>query len=1170
MERRDFLKVISSVGIVSLVSPAFAIEICKNKASTTATTLLESTFRNPPFSSGVYTWWHWMNGNITKDGITRDLEAMKANGIAGYQLFEAGSGIPVGKVESLSNEWIELILHTLKESERLGLEFAMHNCPGWSSSGGPWITPDKAMQKITWSETSIAGGRNIHQQLPVPEHLFDYYIDTYCLAIPANLKVIPKSSVLNLTSQLNKNGVLSWDVPDGEWIVLRFGQTAKDQKNHSAPTKATGLDCDKFSIEALDYHLDCMFKKLMPTMQKTAKHSKVGLLIDSYEMGDQDWTHDMPDYFEQKRGYSLYSFLPVLANKIIESEDSTQRFRFDFRRTQADMFADRYYSHFQKCCKEKGIITYTEPYGGSMMEELQVAQRLDINMGEFWCGQTVLWPNFLLNRTVKQVASVAHTLGGNVVAAEAFTSEPDSDKWLLYPYALKSLGDFMFTKGLSRIYFHRYAHQPHPTAAPGMTMGPWGLHFDRTNTWWKPGKVWIDYLNRCQHIFQNSTFYGDILYHSGDNTFGTTIEPEQTPLAPPSGYDYDIINTEILNKAHIRNKKIILPATHFEGYKLLVLLQSEAISIETLQTIARLVEEGMVLVGKKPQHTLGLLDGENEEEFRTLVNHIWKHSNVYQTEDLQNVLSQLSLSPDFIYHSTSVNSAINAIHYQQEDTNIYFVANRKRSYEKGTAHFRIKGYIPELWNPYTSEIQHCPVYRMDNEGINIPLNLAPAESMFIVLREMQKQQTWTDIKYNGISVFPVLETQLAETPISTNFSITCWIKPEADIALTEEQEFGNIGTRCFAIYPSDGEKRYGKGHSIAGLSVGRNGIVIYERTNQNKGVYRQAIPLSGWTHLSLVYKENRPHLWINGKYIAAGMASSTIVHLETSVSDCMSKIDAYEGELCNLCIHPFTINQSDIINDYQKGLPTPFLQNEEAISWLPDYRYIAWKAGIYELLSENTNLKKNIDTLPASIPLKGVWTIRFPKDMGAPEEITLTDLHSLHLEKDFGVRHFSGTMTYTYSLLLKQIYLQDNLCLRLDLGRVEVIAEVLVNGVFAGTCWTPPYSIDIQHLLHKGDNKIEIRVTNLWVNRLIGDEYLPVENTYSYQSIPNKFSALHNGGIEKLPDWYLQGRPKPQGSRIAFCTWKHYDKTSPLVESGLLGPVILKVGKIENIKISES
>lgn len=104
MERRTFLKILSSAGIVSLVSPTFAMEVCKNKVSKSSSALLESAFRNPPFSSGVYTWWHWMNGNITKDGITRDLEAMKANGIAGYQLFEAGSGIPIGPVESLSDE----------------------------------------------------------------------------------------------------------------------------------------------------------------------------------------------------------------------------------------------------------------------------------------------------------------------------------------------------------------------------------------------------------------------------------------------------------------------------------------------------------------------------------------------------------------------------------------------------------------------------------------------------------------------------------------------------------------------------------------------------------------------------------------------------------------------------------------------------------------------------------------------------------------------------------------------------------------------------------------------------------------------------------------------------------------------------------------------------------
>ncbi len=334
----------------------------------------------------------------------------------------------------------------------------------------------------------------------------------------------------------------------------------------------------------------------------------------------------------------------------------------------------------------------------------------------------------------------------------------------------------------------------------------------------------------------------------------------------------------MLDKAHIKDGKILFPATRFDGYKLLVLLKSETMSLHTLRILARLVGEGMVLVGQRPLHTLGLCDGEKENEFAALVQRVWQHPNVHEGKDLQTIFNRLGVSPDFVYHSEAGNSSVHAIHYQQEGAEIYFVANRKRAHEKGTAHFRIKGYIPELWDPYTTEILQCPVYRTDNEGVEIPLNLTPAGSMFVVFRKVEKQRKYTDVKYNGVSLFPTIGNVVKQDSLSANFSITCWIKPEVDIAMTEEQELGDMRARFFAIYPLEGERRHGKGHSSLGLSVGRNGVVVYERTIHNKAVYRNPRPLSGWTHFALVYQDNTPHLWINGVYAGAGTTSDTIVH----------------------------------------------------------------------------------------------------------------------------------------------------------------------------------------------------------------------------------------------------------------------------------------------------
>jgi len=188
--------------------------------------------------------------------------------------------------------------------------------------------------------------------------------------------------------------------------------------------------------------------------------------------------------------------------------------------------------------------------------------------------------------------------------------------------------------------------------------------------------------------------------------------------------------------------------------------------------------------------------------------------------------------------------------------------------------------------------------------------------------------------------------------------------------------------------------------------------------------------------------------------------------------------------------------------------------------------------------------------------ITGAWQVNFPPELGAPSQITLTRLISLHKHSDAGVKYFSGTAVYSNNFSLFN-RLTPGTRWFLDLGRVEVIANVNLNGRDFGTLWRRPYQVDVTAYLQNGSNKLEIRVTNLWPNRLIGDEQLPDPDKFAPGGGTSGRDGLFSGYIEQLPDWYINGQPKPVNGRIAFTTWKHYTKNSPLLESGLIGPVKL-------------
>ncbi|GAB4042834.1 glycosyl hydrolase [Spirosoma litoris] len=1369
MRRRTFLKNTSAAGIVALVTPSGVIQVAAKSAvsDVKAAKAFVDAFVNPPMSARAQVWWHWMNGNVTADGITRDLEAMQQIGIGGFQNFDAGTGIPKGPVVYLSPEWLSLKQHAMKEADRLGLEFTMHNCPGWSSSGGPWITPELAMQEITWSEAYATGGQPVTLKLPQPLSKLDYYRDVAVLAFPslpgegslealvntvtasggtnsstpgalagsegvtvqpaaegqpaylliefkqpyearsisflsksvgkqtgggggfgggpqltleasddgtqfrkvltgsagrsadyahslaefapvkakyfriispgarqfaqlsfsgtarladwqkktnkdfgvmgvsndqegADKAAINLSSIVDVSSFMNKDGLLTWNAPAGNWTILRLGYTPNGELNRSAPDTGIGLECDKYSQAAIDFHFNKMMENLLPTLKPLTQKGKVGLLIDSYEVGMQNWTPQFAEEFRRRNGYSLLKYLPTLTGRLVDTIDTTERFLWDFRRTQADLMADNYYGRFRELCHQQGIVAYAEPYDRGPMEEMQIGARVDVNMGEFWNGLSSLFQNNLtMHRTTKLAASIAHTNGKQtgggtpanpqVVGAEAFTGEPESSRWQEYPFAMKALGDKMFTQGLNRIIFHRYAHQPHPTALPGMTMGPWGIHFDRTTTWWKQGRAWLDYLARCQSLLQQGLFVADLAYFTGEegNEY-TKVEPhELTPTPPAQGYDYDLINGETLvRKAKIENGNLSLPDGM--SYRVLVLQDHKALSLELLRKLRGLVNSGLVLIGAKPSTSLGLRGQTNgSTEFSQLASEIWGGINgttvtenrlgkgrVFWGQPIQAVLNTLAIKPDVVVASRSGDAPITWIHRRIGDAHVYFLANQRRMYEETVCTFRVGGKQPECWDAATGKLSPISIYENLPGETRLPIQFDPAGSQFIVFRSPASEK---QIR----AVVSGKETLLSARPFSTstpkqykdvtnNFSISLWAKPELNIMLSPTgfmQHVKDPWTDYYAIYPHAGTDLYGTGHATCGLAIGRNGVAVWERTT-GKPVFRMAAPtaISGWSHVALVYKEGVPSVFVNGKRIQEGKSGGSIVHPGLGQALLSDGASFYNGDMTQPELFPEVLTDDRIRQlAAQPKSPTSSLPKVE-LARDGKSALLFWQNGQYSLQDKSGHATTvAVSGINSPTELTGDWQVSFPPNLGAPEQITLPKLIPLNTHSQDGVKYFSGTATYAKTLTIPATAKGKGKQLFLDLGQVEVIANVVVNGKDLGTLWKRPYRIDITDAVNVGANKLEIKVTNLWPNRLIGDEQLPDPDKFTPGGGAGGFASLSNGAIVELPSWYKEGKPKPANGRVTFTTWKHYNKDSPLLESGLIGPVVLRVAELKLI-----
>jgi hypothetical protein len=1008
---------------------------------------LRENFLNPPADARPWTWYHVMSGNMTRAGLTKDLEAMADAGIGGIVLFHVTQGISIGPVKFNSPEHIALIAHAAAECERLGLKFAFHNADGWSSTGGPWIKPEQSMKKLVWKEQLVNGGKLTQFKLPEPTVQEGFYRDIAVVAYPSlsgdildskrtptittsspefavgavrdtnpktlarlsvaqgeegwidftydkpvtirnlaidnipdrNVKIslgysddgknfkridnldkprlgksewsvaraftpvtakhfrvfadqsfsmgeirlsatalinnpaghhglayvfgaglpetldapagdiIAKEKLIDLTRQMKPDGSLNVRLPKGQWTIMRFGHTSTGAINVNASKEGEGLEVDKFDAAAFQTHYDAFIGPVIASARKVAPNAMNAVMIDSYEVGGQNWTQGYEVKYAARFDKSIIPYLPAFTGRVVGSGAETREFMADIRSFNEELVRENYYTTFAKLMAKEKLESLIQPYGNGPLNEVDVGAVASVPSGEFWTGRDVL--------NTGHSVSAGRMYGKQRIAAEAFTSEPQIN-WKFSPALGKFYGDRAWASGINHFLFHRFVHQANTHVMPGMTMFRWGSHIDRTQPWWDTGgKGWFQYMARGQYLLQQGHAVADIALFVGEDA---PVEcPEKADLAKdiPVGTEYDCVNADtLLNRARFVDGAMELP--HGARYRMIWWPQKRAPSKHAIERLLQARAAGVPVV-------FGHLG-----------------------ETVKEIYDRAGLSPDIITDGPMPMYT----HRKLPKSDIYFIANPKATAQEFNLSFRVEGKQVEIWDPVTGQIANGQNARNRSDGReHAVIKLAGHESKFIVFRNPVSRR----------DSYPIKEAQ-------------------------------------------------------------------------------------------------------------------------------------------------------EVVS----------LDSDWKIAFEPEYGY-----------SGKTDRAKLLD-----------W-----KDSADPE-----------------IRSYSGKALYTKTINLTPM--QATRLARLYLGRVEVSARVRINGKDAGLLWTAPYAVEIGHLLQSGDNRIEIEVANLWVNRLISDAALPDTSGYKQEDrVPER----------QMLDWYSANKPAPAGPRKTFTTQQFYKADDAPLPSGLIGPVKL-------------
>ncbi len=772
-------------------SAALALVLAFNSCNDNFKELREG-FDNPPADCRPLVWWHWMDGNITKEGIRKDFEWLHRSGISGVFLFDAGMNFPRivdNRLSYMSPGWKDAFHYTVDLADSLGMTVGIASSPGWSLTGGPWVSEDDAQKKIVWSEIKVEGGAAFHGTLPEPPSVagqyqdepefpndpdkYRHYRDLYVIAVkcpqadtariresavkggfkmnykvsdnfptPDTDDVTPVDGVIDLTAQY-VNGTLDWNVPEGRWKIFRFGYSLLGHVNGPATKEATGLEVDKLDRDAVMRYFDNYFRMYGSALaedggspaEEALKGRIAAIEIDSYESGKATWTPRMEEEFLSRRGYALRPWLPVLTGQIIGSAVQSEQFLFDWRQTLGELLAENHYDGMNGRFHSLGIARFNEAHeertaftGDGMM----VKRCADVPMSAFWVRFRAGWYSSYptSDADVRESSSVAHIYGQNICAAESFTTNGRIGKWDGFGAYQCHPGNMKPVADMAMACgLNKYVI--HTSVHQPVDDRIPGLGLGSYGQWFNRHDSWAGEAKTWTDYLSRSSFLLRQGRFVADIAYFYGEDKNITGrfmderVEIPRGYNFDFVNGDIILNVLELKGNRLTTRSGMEYRMLRIDPEVKYMSMPVLKRIAEFARAGVAICGPKPLRCANLLS--DADEFRALSDEVWNLPNVSEGGLLPS-LREAGIAEDV----TALPDSVEFVHRKIDGGDIYWIANISSTPRQLTLGLRAKARAAEIWHADTGTREAAGTAATEN-GTSVSLNLERDDAQFVIL-----------------------------------------------------------------------------------------------------------------------------------------------------------------------------------------------------------------------------------------------------------------------------------------------------------------------------------------------------------------------------------------------------------------------------------------------------